>query len=143
MLSVKLITLSTWHYESLCEVLILENTISYKSRKYATRAVNMYKYLTKEKREFVLSKQFVRAATSIGANIAESECAISEKDFLSKIYIALKECNETIYWLGVLFDGEFITEKQYLSMKRDCVEMKRMMTATTKTICNRRKNKFS
>ena len=118
----------------------MENTISCKSRKYATRAVNMYKYLMKEKSEYVLSKQFVRAATSIGANIAESECAISEKDFLSKIYIALKECNETIYWLGVLFDGRYITEKQYLSMKRDCVEMKRMMMATTKTICNR-KNK--
>ena len=120
------------------EVYILKNTISYKSRKFAVRAVNMYKYLASEKHEYVLSKQFLKAGTSIGANIAESECAMSEKDFLSKIYIALKECNETIYWLDILYDTKYITEKEYLSMKCDCNEMKRMMMSTTKTICNRR-----
>ena len=98
----------------------------------------MYKYLASEKHEYVLSKQFLKAGTSIGANIAESECAMSEKDFLSKIYIALKECNETIYWLDILYDTKYITEKEYLSMKCVCDEMKRMMMSTTKTICNRR-----
>ncbi len=106
-----------------------------KSKKFAVRSVNLYKYLTVEKREFILSKQLLKAATSIGANLAESECAISKKDFLSKIYIALKECNESLYWLDVLFDTEYLTQKQYLSMKKDCEELKKMLMATTKTVC--------
>ena len=64
----------------------------------------MYKYLCDEKREFVLSKQVLRSGTSIGANLAEAECAISRNDFASKIYIALKECNETKYWLELLYE---------------------------------------
>ena len=75
-----------------------EKTVKFKSKKFSVRVVNLYKYLCDEKKEFVLSKQILRSGTSIGANIAESECAISEKDFLSKIYIALKECVETNYW---------------------------------------------
>ena len=79
------------------KVMIEEKTVKYKSKRFAVRIVNLYKYLCDEKKEFVLSKQVLRSGTSIGANIAESECAISKKDFLSKIYIALKECSETIY----------------------------------------------
>lgn len=81
-----------------------------------------------------MSKQVLRSGTSIGANIAESECAMSSKDFLSKIYIALKECNETLYWLDLLYETQYITESQYSSIKGDCTEIKRILTATTKTL---------
>ena len=73
-----------------------EKTVKYKSKKFSVRIVNLYKYLCDKKNEYVLSKQILRSGTSIGANIAESECAISKKDFLSKIYIALKESAETL-----------------------------------------------
>ena len=115
----------------------MDEATKVKSRKFTLRAVNLYKYLAKEKREFVLSNQFVRAATSIGANLAEAECAISERDFLSKIYVALKESNETIYWLDILFEAEYITEKQHQSMMKDCEELKKILMATTKTLCNK------
>ena len=86
-----------------------DNTINNKSKRFAVRVVKLYKYLCEEKKEFVLSKQLLRSGTSIGANIAESECAISKKDFLSKIYIALKECSETMYWLDLLHDTQYLT----------------------------------
>lgn len=92
----------------------------------------MYKYLHSHQ-EFVLSKQILRSGTSIGANIAESECAISKKDFLTKIYIALKECNETLYWLDLLYETSYMNEKEYESIKKDCIELRMMLTATTKT----------
>ena len=87
-----------------------EKTVKYKSKKFAVRIVRLYRYLCDEKKEYVLSKQLLRSGTSIGANIAESECAISEKDFLSKIYIALKESAETIYWLDLLFETDYLSE---------------------------------
>jgi len=111
-----------------------ENTIKYKSKKFAIRIVKLYKFLCDEKKEYILSKQLLRSGTSIGANIAESECAISKKDFISKIYIALKECVETIYWLDLLFETEYLTEKEYQSIKNDCEEMRKMMSSTTKTM---------
>ena len=105
----------------------------FKSKKFAVRIVNLYKYLCNDKKEYVLSKQILRSGTSIGANIAEAECGISKKDFLSKIYIALKECVETIYWLDLLYETGYIDERMYLSMKSDCDELRRMLSATTKT----------
>ena len=86
-------------------------TIKHKSKMFAVRIVKLYRYLCEEKKEFVMSKQLLRSGTSIGANIAESECAISRKDFLSKVYIALKECAETLYWLELLFDTDYLTER--------------------------------
>lgn len=111
-----------------------EKTVKFKSKKFAVRVVNLYKYLCDEKKEFVLSKQILRSGTNIGANIAESECAISEKDFLSKIYIALKECVETIYWLDLLFDTDYLSKEQYDSVKADCEEIRKMLSSTTKTL---------
>ncbi|SJZ75198.1 four helix bundle protein [Eubacterium coprostanoligenes] len=111
-----------------------EKTVKYKSKKFAVRIVRLYKYLCDEKKEYVLSKQLLRSGTSIGANIAESECAISEKDFLSKIYIALKESAETIYWLDLLFETDYLSEIEYKSMKDDCEELRKMMSSTTKTM---------
>jgi four helix bundle protein len=79
-----------------------DNIIQHKSFAFAIRIVNLYKYLTSEKKEFVLSKQLLRSGTSIGANIEESIGGQSEKDFLSKLSIAYKEARESIYWLKLL-----------------------------------------
>ena len=111
-----------------------DKTVKYKSKRFAVRIVNLYKYLCNEKKEYILSKQILRSGTSIGANIAESECAISRKDFLSKLYISLKECVETIYWLDLLYETDYLTEEQYKSIKSDCEELRKMLSSSTKTI---------
>jgi four helix bundle protein len=110
-----------------------EKTARYKSKKFAVRVVNLYKYLCEEKKEYVLSKQLLRSGTSIGANLAEAEYGISEKDFLSKVYIALKEAAETVYWLDLLFETQYLTENEYQSVKNDAEEVLKMLKATTKT----------
>lgn len=109
-------------------------TVKFKSKRFAVRIVNLYKYLCAEKKEFVLSKQVLRSGTSIGANIAESECAISKKDFLAKIYIALKECAETIYWLDLLVETDYLKTEEYQSLYADCEELRKMLSSTTKTM---------
>lgn len=111
----------------------LKKPLKVKSRSFAIRIVKLYKYLQTEKSEYVLLKQLLKSGTSIGANIAESECAISKKDFLSKIYIALKECSETLYWLDLLHETEYINEKEFISIQADCLELRKMLTSTTKT----------
>lgn len=105
-----------------------------KSMQFSIRIVRSYQYLCSEKKEYVLSKQLLRSGTSIGANLAEAECAISKKDFLSKIYIALKECSETSYWLELLFSTGYLSQSEYLSLQADCVELRRILTATTRTL---------
>lgn len=109
------------------------STAKYKSKPFAIRIVELYKHLCSAKKEFVLSKQLLRSGTSIGANLAEAECAISKKDFLAKVYIALKECAESIYWLDLLFDTDYLNETEYNLIKSDCEELRRMLSATTKT----------
>ena len=94
----------------------------------------MYKYLCDEKREYVLSKQVLRSGTSIGANLAEAECAISRSDFTAKIYIALKECNETKYWLELLYETDYLDKQMYESMNSDCEELRKILSATTGTL---------
>ena len=86
-----------------------------KAMAFAVRIVNLYKWLRDDKREHVLSKQLLRSGTSIGANIAESRAAISRADFVSKLYIAAKECRETQYWIELLYKTEYLNEKQYKS----------------------------
>ena len=83
-----------------------------KSMRFAVRIVKLYQFLCDEKKEYTLSKQILRSGTSIGANLAEAESAISRKDFLSKLYIALKECSETLYWLELMKETEYLTEEQ-------------------------------
>ena len=104
-----------------------------KSRKFAIRIVKLYKYLCEEKNERVLSKQLLRAGTSIGANIAEADYAISRSDFLAKTYISLKETAETIYWLKMLKETEYITSEQYESVYTDAEELRRLLSSITKT----------
>ena len=111
-----------------------KNVAKVKSRRFAIRIINMYKYLCDEKKEFVLSKQVLRSGTSIGANIAEAECAVSKNDFANKLYIALKECNETAYWLDLLHETGYLQDDVFQSIFFDCEELKRILTASTKTM---------
>ena len=85
--------------------------------------MNLYKYLVSEKKEFVLSKQLLRAGTSIGANIEESIGGQSEKDFLSKLSISYKESRETIYWLKLLKETEYISKNEFESMHHEAEEI--------------------
>ncbi len=105
-----------------------------KSKKFAIRIIKLGQYLTTQRKEFIVSKQIVRSGTSIGANVAEAECAFSEKDFLAKMYIAYKESAETIYWLEILFESGYLTNKQYCSLMNDCKELKKLLSAITKTM---------
>ena len=96
-----------------------ENLIANLSLDFALRIVKLRKYLVETKQEYVLSKQILRCGTSIGANIYESEHAQTKADFISKLYISLKEANETKYWLELLYRAEYIEGKQYESMGND------------------------
>ena len=111
-----------------------ENIAKEKSKKFALRIVRLYQHLVDDKKEFILSKQILRSGTSIGANLAESVCAMTEKDFVAKVYIALKEAEETMYWLDLLKEAKFIDTKSYTSMFNDCQEIAKILTKTIKTI---------
>ena len=104
-----------------------------KSYDFAIRTVNLNRYLREEKHEYVLSKQVLRCGTAIGALIREAEFGQSRADFRSKMYIALKEANETDYWLNLLKDTKFIGTKEFESMSNDCSQLIRMLVATVKT----------
>ena len=104
-----------------------------KSFIFATRIIKLSKYLTSEHREYVLSKQILRSGTSIGALIRESKYAQSKADFLHKQMIALKEANETDYWLELLRSSEYISIQMYHSIKPDITELLKLLIASTKT----------
>ena len=95
------------------------NVMEELSIKFALRIIKLYKYLIEEKNEYVMSKQVYRSGTSIGANIAESKTAQSDADFVSKLSIALKEANETKYWLVLLHESETISDEEYNSIEND------------------------
>jgi len=107
-----------------------------KSYKFAIRIVKLYQFLTKEKKEFVLSKQILRSGTSIGALIREAEFAQSKADFVNKMNIALKEANETMYWLEILNESSYIDNKLFQSLRDDCEELVKMLVSTVKTSKN-------
>ncbi len=111
----------------------MDNVVAEKSKLFAIRIVRLHQYLHKEKHESILSKQLVRSGTSIGANIAEAECAISKKDFIAKMYIAYKECAETQYWLDLLSASEYLSQAEFESINNDCQELKRILSSITKT----------
>lgn len=111
------------------------NIIQEKSEAFALRIIKLYQYLTtrEQNKEFVLSKQLLRSGTSIGANIAEAECGISPDDFRAKMYIAFKECSESIYWIKLLYKSGFLNESQYNSLMDDCSELRKILSSITKT----------
>ena len=109
-------------------------TVSYKSKEFAVRIVHLHEYLCIENRAFDLARQVLRSGTSIGANIAEAGCAISRKEFLAKMYIAYKECVETLHWLEILYRTDYISEAQFCSLEEDCIELRKMLSSITKTM---------
>ena len=116
-----------------------KNVVKNKSEDFAVRIVNLYKYLTEEKHEIILSKQILKSGTSIGANIAESEYAISADEFTAKIYISLKECAETKYWLELLVKTNYITKEQFESIYKDCEELRKLLSSISKTMKDKKR----
>ena len=112
---------------------IKNNTVMDKSYAFALRIIKSYKYLCTEKKEFVLSKQLLRSGTSIGALIKEAEHAQSRADFINKMSVALKEANETEYWLMLLHDSEYLDEKVFSSIVEDCKELIRLLVSIVKS----------
>ena len=108
------------------------NLILEKSKKFAIRIVNLYKYLNSEKKEFVMSKQVLRSGTSIGANVKECINAESKMDFIHKLGVALKEADETEYWLELLYETDYITLEQFNSIVFDCKEIIKILIVIIK-----------
>lgn len=100
-----------------------DNIVKTKSFEFAVRIVNLYKYLSESKKEFVLSKQVLRSGTSVGANIREAINAESKADFIHKLSIAQKECDETIYWIELLFATDYLNKDEFESINEDAVSM--------------------
>ena len=113
-----------------------ENITEAKAFDFAVRIVKLYKHLTEEKREFVLSKQLLRSGTSIGANVAEAERGQTKADFYTKMSIALKEANETDYWLRLLHKTDYLTDNEFNSIYKDIDEIISLLVSITKTIKN-------
>lgn len=109
------------------------NLIVKKTIEFSVRIVNLYKFLKETKDENVMSKQLLRCATSIGANVNEAIYGQSKLDFMSKFSISLKETSETNYWLLLLYRTGYLSETQYISLKTDCDEIFKIITAIVKT----------
>jgi len=110
-----------------------ESVLRSKSYRFGVRIVRLSQFLVSEHKERVLSRQILRCGTAIGASVREAEYGISKADFRNKMSIALKEANETEYWLSLLKDTDYIAEKMFHSLSADCVELIRMLVATVKT----------
>lgn len=109
------------------------NVVVTKSYAFAIQTVRLYKLLSEERKEFVLSKQLLRSGTSICAQIKEAQHAQSSADFLHKMNIALKEANETEYWISLLKDTGFINQDEYTTINHDCAEVLKLLVSIVKT----------
>ena len=110
-----------------------ENIVKNKSFAFAVRVVRLYQFLCEEKREFVLSKQLLRSGTSVGAMVREAEHAETKNDFKHKMWIAQKEINETIYWLELLKETDYLSLEQFESINSEAVEIIKLVTAILKS----------
>ncbi len=111
-----------------------QSILKEKSYAFALRIVRLTRHLADEKREYVLGKQILRSGTAIGALIREAEYAESRADFVHKLHIALKEANETDYWLSLLKDSNYIEEKSWESIKKDVNELLALLVSSIKTL---------
>ena len=111
-----------------------ENSILSKTYSFALRTIDLYKYLSKEEKEYTLSKQILRSGTSIGANSEEAAGSISKKDFRAKFFIAYKEARETHYWIRLLRDSGYIDPKLAGSLLNDLDEILKIIGAILKTV---------
>jgi four helix bundle protein len=114
-----------------------ESVLRKKSFDFAVRVINLYKYLRKKHGEYTVSQQILRSGTAVGALIREAEFAESRKDFMHKLYIGLKEPNESLYWLDLLAATGYISQKMFASIYTDCSELVKMLVSSIKTIKNR------
>ena len=112
----------------------MANAIQDKSRAFAIKIIKCYKFLYEEQHEYIMSRQLLRCGTSIGANTRESKNAQSRNDFLSKLCIALKEADETDYWLDLLHATDYMDDDMYDSLANDCAEIIKILTAIIKTL---------
>ena len=112
----------------------MDNTILLKSKKFAVRIIKCYKYLNDQKHEHIISKQLIRCGTSIGANAIESRNAQSRSDFTSKLNIALKEADETAYWLDLLHSSDYLDDNMFSSLNNDCQELISILMSIIKSI---------
>ena len=110
-----------------------ENIIIEKSKTFALKIIKAYQYLSQNKKEHVMSNQLLRAATSIGANIYEAVRGVSKPDFYNKMNIALKEANETDYWLELLCESNYLGKTMFDELYYDCQELIKILVAITKT----------
>ena len=110
-----------------------ENIIVTKSYDFAKRIVKLYMFLSKEKKEYTLSKQILRSGTSIGANIEEAQGGQSKRDFIAKTQISYKEARETHYWLRLLRDTDILEDKLANSLIKDCEEILYIISAILKS----------
>ena len=113
-----------------------ESVLKSKSFALAVRIVKLYKYLCEQKKEYVLSKQVLRSGTSVGAMVREAEYSESKADFAHKMGIARKELNETLYWLELLLQTEYIKQTEYDSLSADAIEIIKILTTSIKTANN-------
>lgn len=109
-----------------------ESVLKTKSYHFALEIITVVKELNEEK-EYILSKQMLRSGTAIGALIREAEFAQSRKDFISKLSIALKEANETDYWLSLLKDSNYITIEKYSKLNANILELIKLLVSSIKT----------
>ena len=117
-------------------MIFLKSIIKGKSYDFAVRTVRLYQYLTEQKHEYVMSKQVLRSATSVGANVREALQGQSKADFTAKMSIALKEASETEYWLELLRDTDYLNYDEYTSVQSDCLEIVKILTSIVKTSRN-------
>ena len=111
-----------------------DNTIKDKSLDFAIRIVRLYKHISETSHEYVLSKQLLKSGTSIGANVREAIGGQSKEDFIAKMHIALKEVYETEYWLELLYNTDYLTEKEFESIFTDCRELTNILASILKTM---------
>jgi len=114
-----------------------DNIVRDKSFGFAVRIVNLYRVLTGERKEFVLCKQLLRSGTSIGANVREASNAESKADFNHKLAIAQKECDESCYWLELLYETKYIDNLEFESMHNDAVELLKILRSIILTSKNK------
>jgi four helix bundle protein len=115
------------------EVPMKSGALQVKSFEFAVRVVNLNKFLCAEKKEFVISKQLLRSGTAIGALVREAEQAESKPDFVHKLAIALKEANETEYWLELLQATTYLDSVAFDSIHSDVVELLKLLTSIIKS----------
>ena len=117
-----------------------QSILNNKTKDFALRTIRLYQYLCKEIQEYILSKQMLRSGTSIGANVAEAFYGQSEADFIFKLSIAQKEASETLYWLELLHESEYLQQNEFDSIFRDAEELMKLLTSSIKTMKHKLNN---